>query len=50
LELVSTGLELIPLENLFAIRTATYSTLAVLLILIIGKNLSKEKIMKEEND
>lgn len=43
LELVSTGLGLVPLESLFAIRTAIYAVLAVILILITGKNLSKEK-------
>ena len=42
LELVSTGLGLVPLESLFAIRTGIYTVLAVILILITGKNLSKE--------
>ena len=44
LELLSTGLGLVPLENLFAIRTTIYSALAVILILFNGVNLSKEKI------
>jgi len=43
LELVSTGLGLVPLESLFAIRTATYTALAVILIIITGKSLSKER-------
>ena len=41
LELVSTGLGLVPLENLCAIQTAIYSVLAVVLILMTGKNLAK---------
>ncbi len=41
LELVSSGLGLVPLGNLFAIRTAIYAVLAVILIAITGKNLSK---------
>ena len=42
LELVSTGLGLIPLANIFTIRTAIYIALAVILILSTGVNLSKE--------
>jgi uncharacterized protein len=42
LELVSIRLGLIPLESLFAIGTAIYTAMAVILILITGKNLSKE--------
>jgi uncharacterized protein len=41
-ELVSTRLGLVPLESLFAIETALYTALAVILVLITGKNLSKE--------
>ena len=48
LELVSTRLVLIPFENLFDIQTATYTILAILLVIFTGVNLSKEKI-KEEN-
>ena len=43
LELVSTGFGLISLEHLFAIRTAIYTALAVILILINGKSLSKAR-------
>ena len=43
LELLSTGLGLIPLENLFVIRTVVYSALALGLLLITGKNLSADK-------
>jgi hypothetical protein len=43
LELVSTGLGLVPLESLFAVRTIIYTALAVILVLITGVNLSKEK-------
>ena len=43
LGLVSTTLGLIPLENLFAIQTGIFTALAIILILITGKNLSKEK-------
>jgi membrane protease YdiL (CAAX protease family) len=53
LELVSSGLGLIPLENLFAIRTGIYTVLTVILILFTGVNLSKERILTEkekEND
>jgi membrane protease YdiL (CAAX protease family) len=53
LELVSSGLGLIPLENLFVIRTAIYTALAAILIIITGVNLSQERIFSEkgkEND
>jgi uncharacterized protein len=40
LELVSTGLGLVPLEDLFAIRTAIYIALALILVLITKTNLS----------
>jgi len=43
LELVSTGLGFVPLESLFTIRTATYTALAVILIIVTGKSLSKER-------
>jgi len=42
IELVSTRLGLVPLESLFAMRTATYIALAVILVLITGKSLSRE--------
>ena len=48
LELVSTGLGLIPLENLFAIRTVIYTGLAVILIIVTGENLSKEKTKNKQ--
>jgi uncharacterized protein len=44
LDLVSARLGLIPLENLFAMRTAIYTALAVILTLITGKSLSKKSI------
>lgn len=43
LELVSTGLGLVPLSNLFSIQTAVYAGVAVVLIALTRKNLSKEK-------
>ena len=42
LELVSSGLGLIPLENLFLIRTIIYSVVAGILILFAGVNLSRD--------
>ena len=44
LELVSTGLGWVPLEDLFAIRTAIYTAVALILILINGKRLSKNNL------
>ena len=46
LELVSTGLGLVPLESIFALRTAIYAVLAVILIAITGRSLSKENILR----
>ena len=43
LELVSTGLALVPLEILFGIETAIYAGIAAILIATTGKNLSKVK-------
>lgn len=43
LELVSTGLGLIPLAKLFAVQTAVYAGFAALLIIFNGRSLSKEK-------
>ena len=43
LDLVCSGLALIPLEKLFALRTAVYTLCAIALIIITGKNLSKER-------
>lgn len=43
LELVSTGLGWVPLTSLFAIRTAIYAVLAVILVLITGKSLARER-------
>jgi len=43
LEFISTGLGLVPLEILFAIRTCIYTSLAVILVLTLGKNLSKDR-------
>ena len=42
LELVSTGLGLIPLKSLFTIRMYIYTALAMILVLSTGKNLSKK--------
>jgi CAAX protease family protein len=47
LELVSAGLGLVPLESLFAIRTAIYAALVVALVIVTGKNLSKGKASSE---
>jgi len=43
LELISTGLGLVPLESLFSIRAAIYTAMAVILIIITGKSLLKER-------
>ena len=43
LELVTTGLGLIPLVELFTIQTAVYAGLAAILIILSGKNLSKAR-------
>ncbi len=48
LELVSSGLGLIPLENLFLIRTIFYSVVAGILILFAGVNLSRSPQGKSE--
>ncbi len=48
LELVSTSLGLVPLESLFAIRTCIYTSLAVILVLTLGKNLSKDRKITNE--
>ncbi len=48
LELVSSGLGLIPLENLFLIRTIFYSVVAGILVLFAGVNLSRSPQGKSE--
>jgi len=46
LELISTGLNLVPLERLFLFRLVVYTVIAVLLVIFTGKNLSKGEANK----
>ena len=43
LEIVSTGLGLVPLKSLFAILTAAYAGFALILIIFTGKELTRKK-------